>query len=388
MSFGQLSRLGGGFSRSGALGGSSTWAPTFSAFKTYLAAFDPSTNPHALSVMPSPPTITTSTANLDATYARQLNLSTTADVTNSILIEGGKQALTATVFEQPYASTISSGVFQKVCSRVSVNASADVVAFYVIGSALPYRFLVDGRYVDMTGTIPAATTGTGTNWIILTFGSKATRKVTIELQQGQALRKIAVKTADAWGTKPASSTFRMCVLGDSIAASTAATHFGDGFVPIMGDYLGIPDTWPSGVGSTGYVNTASGTRYKLSQRLLDANANGLWDIIDICIGINDLGLSGIQAEAATCFDSLRSSNPKALIGVTGPWDSGAPSAPSSDYTAAKTAIQAAMAGRGGFYWFDPQGTSYTKFDAVHPDTAGHTTLAAWKVAQWRAALGL
>jgi hypothetical protein len=389
MSFGKLGAMGRGMGHLGALGRTGAWLPTYQAFRSYLASFDTDNSPHTKSAMASPPTIATTTSDLSATYPKSLVLATASDVTNSILIEGGIPALNATVFEQPYASTISSGVFQKVASRISVNVvNADVIALYVLGNAAAIRFLIDDQYVDFTGTVPAATSGTGSNYITITPGSPLTGKFTVELQQGSGLRRIQIKNTASFGTKPAAKAFRAIVLGDSFTAATGATAFGDGYVTVAWDNMGVSDAIPSGVGSTGYVNTASGTRYKLSQRLTDASAHGPFDIIDIAMGKNDLGLEGIQAEAETCFNSLRASFPRALFFVTGPWDSSAPSDPGADYATCKAAIQAAMAGRGGFWFHDPEGVSFTKSDATHPDTAGHATLAAWKVAQVRASMGL
>lgn len=369
--------------------GGGAWLSTRAALRTFLAANDGADNPHSLSAMASPPTITTSTSDLSATYPNMVVMATQANVDTYALIENGRQALAASVFEQPYAATQSSGTLVKVASRISVTANADVVAFYVIGTTLAYRFLVNDQYIDFTGTVPAATSGTGSNYIVLTFASKASRKITIELQQSCAVRRIQIKSGDSYGTKPTAKGRRGLVLGDSVTAATGATAFGDGYVHVAGDYLGM-ELWPSGVGSTGYVNTSSGTRYKLSERIatdLDsALLYGSLDIVAVAMGLNDLGLAGIQAEAETCFSIIRGRCPAALVFVVNTWDAGAPAAPSSNYNTAKAAIQAAVGSRGGFWFINPEGTSYTKADATHPDTAGHTTLGLWLEDQIRTAI--
>lgn len=356
------------------------WLATEASLRAYLATTDGADNPHSLVAMASPPTITTDTTTTPAVaYTRTLTMATPADLAQ-VLVESGDQTINSN-FLQPVQATQASGVVARTASRVSVNINADVVAFYVIGVATAYRFLVDDQYVDFTGTVAGATSGTGNNYIILTFASKAVRKVTVELQQGCAIRRIHIKTGDSYGAKPTAKAHRGVIFGDSITAASGATAFGDGYVQIAGDYLGVPDLVPSGVGSTGYVNTATGTRYKLSERIsadLDrALAAGSLSFVVVAMGINDLGLSGIQAEAEACYAIIRAKCPAALVFVLPPWDASAPTPASADYIAAKAAITAAVGSRGGFRILDAEGVEYTKSSGVHPDTSGHDTLGLW-----------
>lgn len=370
-------------------GSGADWTASLPALRSFITANYNQPNPHNQTVMPSPPTVTTSTAAETATYSVVKECADQPTIDATILIEGGKPAVAASVFQQPFAANQNVSTTVKVASRISVNVNADAVAFYVVGTTLAFRFLVDDRYVSLAGTVPAATTGTGNNYIILTFGSKAVRKVTIELQQNCSVRRIAVKPADSFLAKPAARAKRGIVLGDSITAATGATAFGDGFVTVAGDMLGTYDLWPSGVGSTGYVNTFGATRFKLSERLSDANTTGPWDIIDVAMGINDVGFpdAEITAEVSICINSLRANNPTAQIFVTGPWDAAAPGAPSAGYLACKAAIIAGIPAGAGVTFLDPQGVAYTKVDAVHPDTPGHKTLGDWKALQIKTAIG-
>ncbi len=363
-------------------GGVKPWQITRYALRDYLATTEGQPNPHSQPAMATPPTITTDTSGAPAsTYARTITLATQAEVDTYCLIEGGKQTFAATTFMRPVAATMNASTVVNVASRISVTVNADAVAFYVVGTTQAYRFLVDDQYVDFTGTVPEATTGTGSNYIILTLASKAEHKVTIELQQGCAVRRIHIKNEDSFGAKPEASAHKGIVLGDSVTASTGASAFGDGYVPFAGDYLGV-ELWPSGVGATGYVNTNSGARYKLSERIaIDLDAfiadKGQPSIVTVAMGLNDLGLSGIQAEAETCFDIVREKCPAALVFVVNTWDALAPSPVSTDYNDVKSAIQAAVGSRGGFWFINPEGTAYTKSETVHPDTSGHQTLGLW-----------
>jgi Lysophospholipase L1 and related esterases len=368
------------------------WKKTRAILREYLEGTTGADNPHSLPAMANPPSISTSTADLSPTYPKTITLANQGDIDTYCRIEGGRQELVSTNFMRPYQARMNAGTVVNVVSRISFTANADLLAFYVIGSALPYRFLVDGAYVDFAGTLPAAASGTGSNYIILQFASKAVRVITIELQQNQALRRIHIKNADSFGAKPQARPHRGIVLGDSITGAAIATHFGDGLCAIAGDYLGIPDFWASGVGATGYVNTSGGTRYKLAERIaadLDsALLYGALDIVVVAMGINDIGLAGVTAEANVCFDIIRQKCPAAIVPVLGPWDAAAPSPPAASYLACKAAIQAAVAGRGGFSFIDTQGVAYAKADAVHPNTAGHNTLGQWLEGQIRAIAAL
>lgn len=378
--------------------GGGSWVSTKASLKAFLAGNSSANNPHSLAVMPSPPTITTSTANLDPTYPNILYLDTASYLDQTLVEQGRKYITSSFLFTYPATQDNTGAYLSGTTEKISVTANADVVCYYVVGSTLRYRFLVDefdgngSRYVDLTGTLAATTSGLGQSFIVLTFASKAVRKVTIELQQTQALRTIQIKSGDSYGTRPAAKQFRAVALGDSVAGATGATALGDGLVNIAGDYLGISDFWASGVGGTGYVNDVSATKFKLYDRLTNALARdldaavalGTVDIVVVAMGLNDIGLSGVQAEASRCFDYIRALCPSALVFVVGTWDASAPSAPGGAYTTLKTAIQAAVGTRGGFWFLDPQGVSYTKFDAVHPDTAGHRTLGRWLEGQIRA----
>src|SRR5690606_29529595 len=110
---------------------------------------------------------------------------------------------------------------------------------------------------------------------------------------------------------------------------------------------------------------------------------GALDIVVLAMGINDIGLSGIEAEANACLDIARTKCPAALIFVVGPWDQSAPSAPVANYAACKAAIEAAVGSRGGVWFLDPEGVEYSKADTLHGDTAGCAILGNWLNTQIR-----
>ncbi len=271
--------------------------------------------------------------------------------------------------------------------RVTTVANAQRIAFRVLSSSGndAYRFIVDGHYVDRDHMVAGA--DGGRVFIVLDFGTKAERTITIESFAAWAIDGIHVAAGDTL-TKPATKQLRGIVLGDSFTTGTGATHQDDGYVTVASDYLGA-ELWASGVGGTGYVNTQSGTLFALPTRVaadLDrCIAFGSVDVVVVAMGINDLGMPGIEDAASTCFDIIRQKLPDALVFVVGSWNPTAPST-DADYAAAKSAIQAAMGSRGGFWFLDPESVEYTKADTTHPDNSGHRTLGAWLAEQIDAAL--
>lgn len=367
------------------------WAHTVVDVQTFLAGNVSDDNPHSLGAMSSPPTITTSSSDLTATYAEYLQFDGTGTVGEDIaLIEGGFPEIVDTSFVRPFTAQRDETTHQTVTSRISVSVNADVVAFLVSGTTLPYRFLVDDQYVDFTGTVPAVTSGTGDNYIILTFASKAVRKVTIELQseqvnltEQQAIKRISVKASDSFGAKPTSSAVSMIAFGDSFCWHRGATHLGDGYVTVLGDGLGISNAIASGLGGTGFISGRGGDVYNNLQGRVVGDLQSFQSafgakpsVIVVEMGSNDSSytLQELEAAAGATYDLIRVECPAALVFVVGLPDSFAPSAPPSLYDDLVDAIKAPMETRNGFYFVDMKGVPYTKSDAVHPDTAGHSTL--------------
>lgn len=371
-------------------GGVVAWAAALPALRTFITDNYDQPNPHNQAVMVSPPIITVTDNTQPAGLTTEYKYS---DGTDTLLrYFGGGNKPNATIFRRfPVATIAATGGNvndgQNATSwRTSFVADAQKVSISVLDQTENYRFIVDGRYVSLTGTAPAGTGGRC--YFQLDFGTKAARSITVEGELAHGFEKVGIAPADA-PISAVSTNRRMIVMGDSFIEAIGATKRGDGLAQVAGDMLGILDTWQSGVGGTGYVNTQGGTRFKLSERLGDANTTGPWDVIAVAMGLNDIGLSAsaVTSEAETCLSSLRASNPGAQIFVVGPWDTAAPAAPVAGYATTKAAIQAAIPVGAGFVFLDPQGVTYTKSDSTHPDTAGHKTLGDWLALQIKTALG-
>lgn len=360
------------------------WRGTRDTVRAFVTANYDQPNPHNQSALAVPPTITTQQTQF-AGLTTELRYSTGSLI--PAYFGGG--SLIATPYRRfPVAKIALTGGsagngYDATSWRAGAIITAAKVAFRCSGSTLPYRMIVNGQYVDTTGTLTATTTGQ--QYIQLDFGSSATRTILLEGEGSQGFDAIGIAPGDSAVTIPAAR--RILFLGDSVTRGTGATRAGDSYAKIAADILGVQDCWTSAIGSTGYV--ATGAAYNLQQRLADGTATGPWDIIVIAMGHNDRGTAAetIANAAAFCLRQIRQYNPASQIFVIGPWDNAAPSAPAADYTAAKAAILSAIPAGSGIAFLDTTGTTYTKIDVVHPDDAGHVTVGRWAALAIKNALG-
>lgn len=365
------------------------WATAAPALRSFVTANYNQPNPHNQAVMASPPTVTAvagAVAEIVTTYSH---------AAAEVLCTGGWVHVASGIRHFPCATQSASGGsipglpgVNGVAWRATTVVNASKVWIQINGSGgTRYRFIVDGRYVDLTGTL--SNNAASPRYFLLDFGSKAARTVSIESVQHLGFIAFCVGAGDSCSAPQAAK--RMIVLGDSITQGSVAGSQADGYACVLGDMLGFRDLWASGIADTGYVSTSSGTRYALTQRLSDVNGRGPWDVIVVAMGTNDQWQTGVQAAAETCLASIRSNNPAAQIFVLGPWDRYAPSAVDPAFTTTKSAIQAAVSGVGGeaagVRFVDTQGVAYANSDGLHPTTAGHKTLGDWLALQIKNALG-
>ena len=363
------------------------WLKTLSGLRAHFAVTGNSSHPHSLPAMPVPPTVTAQAAQPAGMTVEH----SFANGSPALSAYGGTPKPAFSTMRRFWAASTlndagNAGDSQSAVSwRVEVRANASKVAWRVAPNAAPFRLLVNGQYVDLTGTVPVTSGGNG--YILVDTGSAADRVWAIEGEQGQALWGVWLEPGIAPSAPPGEGR-RMIVLGDSFTEGVGATRRGDGFARVLGDSLGIKQVFASGLGGTGFVNAGSGPRLKLRDRLpADLNAKGPWDLIVVATGYNDFGLSGIEAEARLCFDLIRQANPQALVFVLTLWDGTAPAASGTNYAAVRSAVVQAAAGRGGFRVIDMQGVAYSKWDSTHPDTAGHKLLALHIASKIRVAYG-
>lgn len=367
-------------------GGFNAWA-----LRSFVTANYNQPNPHNQGAMSSPPTVTTYDNDQPPGLTQEFRPANSTDAL--VTYTGGRKKLLAAAYARFPASTeyiggtggtVGDGETQTVF-RASVIATAAKVSFSMLDNEAVYRFIVGSQYVSLAGTPIAGTSGRV--YYELDFGSVARRVVSVEGILSQGFERVGLPAA-AIPIERVSPPKRMIVVGDSFVWGAGATLNSDGLATVAGDMLGISDTWQSGAGGTGYINTSGGTKYNLQQRLQDINSYGPWDAIVVAIGLNDIGQTAgaITTAVETCLASIRSANPAAPVFVVGPWDVNAPGAVVANYAVTKAAIQAGIH-IAGCWFLDPQGVTYTKSDASHPDTAGHKTLGDWLALAIKTAIG-
>jgi lysophospholipase L1-like esterase len=190
-----------------------------------------------------------------------------------------------------------------------------------------YRLRIDGRWV----TDPPASIGGLTNGsiykVLLDFGSRAVRRIQIDLYVHSFLGIYVGPGDTVWA--PADVPGRMMVMGDSLSAGSAqntALALGT-WVDRAADLLGFADVWNSAIGGTGYI-----TATRFLDRIGDLSAAnwGAADLVVIEGGYNDSGgnsQQAIQDAARAFFQAVKAVQPAAqviVLGVHSP--SGSPAA--------------------------------------------------------------
>jgi lysophospholipase L1-like esterase len=207
--------------------------------------------------------------------------------------------------------------------RLEFMADAVKVAISVYDlTTNKFRFIVDGQYVDLT---PTTTPNGGTNPYFLTLdftnvGGRKMRRIMVESDAGGRWKDVRVGPTESIHHVPTDDHLTMVVGGDSFTGSTGATHKFDGWAIVMGDYLGIRNLISSGSGGTGYLNSVSGTKYTMRQRINDLLGPNP-DIIGIAMGVNDTGftVSDVQTELGLTIDAIRAARPTVPLFIFGPW---------------------------------------------------------------------
>jgi lysophospholipase L1-like esterase len=304
-------------------------AVSYSSFARTIAALRRTAYPalrwgcRSSGLHPDPPTVTANNASAPGgqTLAHRWQ---TIGATGPIRFLNGRTKTYSTAYVRWHSATLwttggNTGDGQNnTCGRAEFMADAAAVTFRFLGSALPYRFLVDDLYVDMTGHL--TTVNTGTQYMTLDFasaGGRALRKIAIEVQLDQGIDGVYVGATESIFRTDGSDILRAVVIGDSHTAGTGATHAGDAWSIVMGDALGIRDIRASGVGSSGY-DVANASNYKIPERIqLDA-IDIAPDIVFLAGGANDTNGAPFQAAALSTIQTIRAALPECPIFVMGP----------------------------------------------------------------------
>lgn len=209
--------------------------------------------------------------------------------------------------------TSASGVKDPTSYCVSIIHHGSELEFSGKGSGGTMRVKVDGEYISLT---PITFTNNGSQYrYYIPFGSVAKRRVDFECYNVPFGGFYTAQT-DTIIPAPIDSP-RVIIMGDSFLGAA-------GYRDSFSNYLGWPDVWASGVGSTGILATNNGTKYKYRERILTDVVPFNPDIVIFPGSINDNIYTGAQIadELKYLINLVRSYIPNCLICATSPLSNG------------------------------------------------------------------
>jgi len=247
------------------------------------------------------------------------------------------------------------------CPLVAFWSDAPKLEILTKYSSGGYRIKVDGQYAA-TGTKGRNSPSFGTNGeIYIPIDWTGVRKLRLyELECDPNVYFMGVRT-DKISTVFKSDGFddniRHMVITDSYGddPNVLTTDLQPGFAGILANISGIRNTLVSSSGATGYISTASGTRYNAIQRLIDVQ-NFMPHKVTVALGVNDtqqaiyVNQANMTQKVNDYFDALQAIVPNALITVIGPWAK-TTAAPGSDLDIVRNGIKAAC-GRSNMRFID------------------------------------
>jgi hypothetical protein len=236
-------------------------------------------------------------------------------------------------------------------ARVEVMANSRYFAVEVPPAATPYRFIVDDgtgpKFISKTGLTLVTTTGTTHQYILIDFGSRATRKISVDLPGLCGLYAAWVEAEGTCWPVDLATAVHGVVFGDSYVLAAGATIASDGLAFQMGDLMGA-SIHAAGVGGVGWTTpdypTSSSNNF-LQRIALSELALSYYnpDFIITLVSYNDRNNSStIAAAITTGLQGLRDQYPGVPIVVMGIMPGGYLQS-SATFTAVETAAAAAVA---------------------------------------------
>lgn len=223
--------------------------------------------------------------------------------------------------------------------------------------------------------IPSAGGGVRT---LIDFGSVVTGKqIRIEHQGDGQMAIIEIRT-ESTATVTAVTAYpdRLVILGDSYTEGNGAASQRVALARMVSAELGFNNYFISGSGGTGFAQDNPAVRINGFDRWTTDVVTPAPTLFISLLGSNDINDgndSTIQTTLATKLNELIAAYPNCLIHIFNPMNASAPSLPLG-YAGLSTAIQNACAGKPRVWFHDISTVSFTKWDGVHPDAAGHVTL--------------
>ena len=214
-------------------------------------------------------------------------------------------------------------------------------------SPVPYRFIVDDRYVSLDGTVLAVTGGGTSQYLTLDFGTRAIRRIVVEAAQASGFLGAYVEDDEAMWAVDTREIVHAVFLGDSYVQGAGPAQRGDGVAVQMGDRMGLA-IHASGSGGTG-GNHANAAAYRFDQRIAAGDLGMSYhapEAIFLMASVNDRNRDSavVQANALAGLVEARRQYPEVPIVVFGciPAPAG-PLTGSPSITSTEQAVAAAVA---------------------------------------------
>jgi hypothetical protein len=223
---------------------------------------------------------------------------------------------------------ISAGVLDTAPTDINTYARWEVMADSRYFTArlgpttVPYRFIVDGRYVSQSGTVLATTTGNTDQYVLLDFGTRAVRRIVVEAMRTGRLAGGFVEDGAALWPLDTSDVPHGVFLGDSYVFGSGPDFTADGVAVQMADRLGLA-LQASGSGGTGWNQTATGV-HRFDQRIANGDLGLAYqppEVIFLHASVNDAyagqSAATVQANALAGLRAARAQYPGVPIVVFG-----------------------------------------------------------------------
>lgn len=296
-----------------------------------------------------------------------------ADSNEDFAIQGGWRKTSSTLWTIP-STSIRQGGFATELGTIW-KASFKISGRFSIrinGVLSGYQLEIDGVIHSITDN---QDTGTGTRWLTVDAGKGVHYVKVVGTYGTWWMGYVTEKSALAEPWTPTRNTF---IFGDSFTVGVGADVLLNGYSQRLALSTNS-NVVSSGITGTGYVNAS--THYILGDRILNdlgksITEYGIPDEVVVAMGYNDKDLTSVLAPANDVFDKIRTLY-SGKVYVIGPWDSYAPSSPTSGWESVNEDLKTAVNGRSGFSFIDMKGFSFPKNDGdvIHPSTEGHQMIA-------------